>query len=395
MEKAEYLRKYLGIGRIKKTKKKKEIQAVGRGLRIIDDDAVFGTTMNDEQEGLEEDADEKPIVIESPERQINTKLTTKNWVEHSDINSKNDEKKGRKERHDSSSSDTSPLRRPPSSAKALDVDLSPPRKKLVRHDSDSDMSPPRKQTNLSKDPKDTDLSPTRKFKNTDLSPPRKSKNISLKKENIKKENLFIKKEADAPDQSPPRKRRQRHGSSSSDNSPPRSSKQSMPVKRDVRNIEVISRHNNEKEESLKTKRKQKEEEEAKKEALSSKYKQWGRGLVQQERSKEMLEDMALEVSKPMARYEDDDDLNEMRKNRLLKEDPMYDLMNKKQQAESGKTKKLTYKGPQPHPNRYNIDPGYRWDGVDRSNGFEKDFFKHASNRKAVKDIAYKYMTEDM
>lgn len=54
-----------------------------------------------------------------------------------------------------------------------------------------------------------------------------------------------------------------------------------------------------------------------------------------------------------------------------------------------------YSGPQPPPNRYNLQPGYRWDGVDRSNGFEKKFFSKLSEDKAIKDIAYKWSTEDM
>ena len=46
-------------------------------------------------------------------------------------------------------------------------------------------------------------------------------------------------------------------------------------------------------------------------------------------------------------------------------------------------------------NRYNVRPGYRWDGVDRGNGFEKRYFRSLNAKKALKEYEIQYLTEDM
>ncbi|CAG8794582.1 6266_t:CDS:2, partial [Gigaspora rosea] len=47
-----------------------------------------------------------------------------------------------------------------------------------------------------------------------------------------------------------------------------------------------------------------------------------------------------------------------------------------------------YQGPPPPPNRFNIPPGFRWDGIDRSDGFEKAYFDKLNTRSALASEAY-------
>ena len=49
----------------------------------------------------------------------------------------------------------------------------------------------------------------------------------------------------------------------------------------------------------------------------------------------------------------------------------------------------------PPLNRYNIRPGRHWDGVDRSNGFEKEMFKQQNERASRNAQAMMWSQEDM
>lgn len=51
-----------------------------------------------------------------------------------------------------------------------------------------------------------------------------------------------------------------------------------------------------------------------------------------------------------------------------------------------------YDGP---PNRYNIRPGFRWDGVIRGNGFENRYLQEINLKKAKKDKEHMDYMKDL
>jgi len=149
-------------------------------------------------------------------------------------------------------------------------------------------------------------------------------------------------------------------------------------------------------------KKKTEQEEAEEEAkikkrqeLEKKYQAWGSGLKQTEKQQRAVADTVYESTKSLTRRADDADLEQMRKDEIRAEDPMAAYIRNKA-AKSQTTKQYPkYTGPAPAPNRFNIAPGYRWDGVDRSNGFEAKYYNSISNSKADNDDYYKWSVSDM
>ncbi|XP_030245819.1 BUD13 homolog isoform X3 [Drosophila navojoa] len=141
-------------------------------------------------------------------------------------------------------------------------------------------------------------------------------------------------------------------------------------------------------------RQRKEEHEEKKKQL---YDRWGKGLKQLEDQKARHAEMVHEASKPVARYANDEDLERHLREQEHADDPMLEYMRqkrKKREQHSDKPVLPVYEGSYPE-NRYGIRPGYRWDGVDRSNGYEQRWFDKQNERRAAQDEAYKYSVEDM
>jgi len=119
--------------------------------------------------------------------------------------------------------------------------------------------------------------------------------------------------------------------------------------------------------------------------------EWGKGLVQREDKEKKRQEEEEMAAKPMARYADDFDLNAEQREVERWNDPAAAFLTKKKKVPN----KPRYQGPPPPPNRFNILPGYRWDGVDRSNGFERKRMQVANERKMRKDEAHAWGVEDM
>ncbi|PPQ67475.1 hypothetical protein CVT25_006016 [Psilocybe cyanescens] len=120
--------------------------------------------------------------------------------------------------------------------------------------------------------------------------------------------------------------------------------------------------------------------------------EWGKGLVQREEAEKRKKELEKNRDAPFARRADDKDLNEDLKAKELWNDPAAAFLTK---TRAKGPRKPEYTGPPPPPNRFGIKPGYRWDGVDRGNGFEKKFFESKNARKRRGAESYQWSVDDM
>ncbi|XP_007461919.1 PREDICTED: BUD13 homolog isoform X2 [Lipotes vexillifer] len=295
----------------------------------------------------------------------------------------------RRARHDTP--DPSPPRRAHhnssgDSRKASDSDLSPPRHKQSSgpRDSDSDLSPPRNRPRQWNS--DSDLSPPRrkqraKSSDSDLSPPRRSQPLGRKAAHMysgAKTGLVL---TDIQRELQELKRRDQ---------------ETVAFEAEFQYAETVFRDKSGRKRNLKLERLEQRRKAQKDSERDELYAQWGKGLAQSRQQQQNVEDAMKEMQKPLARYIDDEDLDRMLREKEREGDPMAKLI-KKNKAKEDKNKKVRprYSGPAPPPNRFNIWPGYRWDGVDRSNGFEQKRFARLASKKAVEELAYKWSVEDM
>mmetsp|Transcript_26543 Transcript_26543/g.44315 ORF Transcript_26543/g.44315 Transcript_26543/m.44315 type:complete len:201 (-) Transcript_26543:120-722(-) len=123
-----------------------------------------------------------------------------------------------------------------------------------------------------------------------------------------------------------------------------------------------------------------------------------KGRVQKTEEERLKKQFRELQQSSFARRSDDVGLENIRKDVIREGDPMAAYAMKKKakvRAASGKPVRPVYKGPAPKPNRFGIRPGYRWDGVDRGNGFEDKALgsKYSTSRK--KEEAHRWSTSDM
>ncbi|KAI7174627.1 hypothetical protein KC343_g13860, partial [Hortaea werneckii] len=122
-----------------------------------------------------------------------------------------------------------------------------------------------------------------------------------------------------------------------------------------------------------------------------------KGDVQQREKQQRKADLEEAATLGVARYANDEKLNDELKERERWNDPMANMLGTKKSSEKGGGRKSksskSYQGAS-EPNRYGIRPGWRWDGVDRSNGFEKKWFQ-ARNRQANRaELEYMWQMDE-
>ena len=121
------------------------------------------------------------------------------------------------------------------------------------------------------------------------------------------------------------------------------------------------------------------------------------GLVQNESRLKNIEDLERVKQRGVAVYADDRELDEHLKAKIHWDDPMAPKPKKRKKEKEKKSKlklRPIYDGPSP-PNRFNIRPGYRWDGIDRSNGFEVKVFRARDRETELRSEYQKWAMEDM
>lgn len=136
------------------------------------------------------------------------------------------------------------------------------------------------------------------------------------------------------------------------------------------------------------------------------YKAWGRGLVQVGKFKKTFQELSDMKNQPLSRYKDDKELDEILKAQDREGDPMAAYIAQASSTDPNKSSSncsTNIKSVEQSrkfsncsaTNRFSIKPGCRWDGVDRSNGFEQKLINIKAKTLSAAEHVYKWRVEDM
>jgi len=121
-----------------------------------------------------------------------------------------------------------------------------------------------------------------------------------------------------------------------------------------------------------------------------------KGDVQRQEKEERKRDLEDAKAMGVSRFADDNKLNDELKDRERWNDPMAQLIQSKKSSNKGGRSKSSGKSYQGafEPNRYGIRPGWRWDGVDRGNGFERKWFAARNKAKNRAELEYHWQMDE-
>ncbi|KIV99796.1 uncharacterized protein PV09_08601 [Verruconis gallopava] len=120
-----------------------------------------------------------------------------------------------------------------------------------------------------------------------------------------------------------------------------------------------------------------------------------RGDAQRAMKEERLQKLKDAKYMTFARGADDAELNEELKEAERWNDPAAQFIDTaaKRRNKKSKSGRPLYQGSFA-PNRFGIRPGYRWDGVDRSNGFESKWFEARNRKKDMEELKYAWQMDE-
>ncbi|KAJ5773689.1 Bud13 [Penicillium paradoxum] len=117
------------------------------------------------------------------------------------------------------------------------------------------------------------------------------------------------------------------------------------------------------------------------------------GDVQRQQREERRKELQDIKAMPIARTVEDEEMNEEMMARDRWNDPAAEFLTTRRDAGSSATGRPLYRGAF-QPNRYGIRPGHRWDGVDRANGFEKDWFAARNKKSRFQALEYQWQMDE-